>query len=131
MVTTRAMTEQDYPALQAAVDRDTFHLGEWKVSDFIHTPESPKMSTVIEDAQGPIAFVCFTKTLRISCIWNDENDIHRNARAIIFGVHDAAERARSSGFSELVITTESEKLASFFERVLGMKRSQHEFLLQI
>lgn len=138
MTSTRAMTENDFPALQAAITRDTFHPGEWAVEDFIHDPQSedsrkrvPKMCTVIEDSQGPIAFVRFMKSLRISCVWNDEKDVHRNARAIVFGVRDAVRLARENGFSELVITTESEKLAQFFERVLGMKRSQQEFLLQI
>ena len=131
MTTTRAMTEQDYPALQAAIDRSTFHPGEWKVSDFIHTPESPKVSTVIEDSHGPIAFVRFTKTLRITCTWVDGGDVCRNARAIIFGIRDAVQMARANGFTEIIIQTDHEKLAIFLERILGMKQSGSEFLLAV
>jgi hypothetical protein len=131
MTTTRALTEQDIPALQAAITRDTFHQGEWEVNDFIHTPTSPKVSTVIEDAQGPIAFVCFTKTLRITCVWNDEVENHRNAKAIIFGIRDAVQLARANGFTEIIITTTHDKLATFFTQVMKMKQSGSEFLLAV
>ena len=131
MTTTRPMTEQDYPALQAAIDRDIFHPGEWKVEHFIHTPESPKVSTVIEDSKGPIAFVRFTKTLRICCVWNDETDNSRNARAVIFGVHDAVAMARANGFTEIIIQSDHEKLATFLTEVLKMTKSGSEFLLAV
>jgi hypothetical protein len=125
------MTAQDYPALQAAIDSDTFHPGEWKVTDFIHTPESPKVCTVIEDSKGPITFVRFTKTLRICCVWNDALDNHRNAKAIIFGVHDAVQMARANGFTELIIQSSHDKLAAFLTKVMGMKQSGSEFLLAV
>jgi hypothetical protein len=131
MTTTRAMTEQDYPALQAAMARDTFHPGEWKVEDFIHTAESPKVATVIEDSQGPITFVRFTKTLRICCVWNDEADNSRNARAVIFGIRDAVQLARANGFNEIIIQTNHIKLATFLTKVLKMKQSSGEFILAV
>jgi hypothetical protein len=125
------MTDQDYPALQTAIDRDTFHPGEWKVDDFIHTPESPKVCTVIEDSKGPITYVRFTKTLRICCIWNDAEDNHRNARAVIFGIQDAVQMARANGFSEIIIQSSHNKLATFLTKVIGMKQSGSEFLLTV
>lgn len=131
MITTRAMTEQDYPALRAATSASTLHPGEWKVEDFIHTAEVPKVSTVIEDSQGPIVFVRFTKTLRICCVWNDEEDNHRNARAVIFGIRDAAQMARANGFTEIIIQTNHAKLATFLSKVLKMKQSDSEFLLAV
>jgi hypothetical protein len=127
MIVIRKFTTDDVPALQKAINADQFHPGEWQVDHF--TP--PVTTNVIEDQHGPIAFVRYTKALRISCVWNDASDTGRNARAIIQGLRDAVERARASGFSEIIITTESEKLATFFERVLGMRRSQQEFLLQL
>lgn len=131
MITTRVMTEQDSPALDAAITRDTFHPGEWKVTDFIHTPESPKVCTVIEDSIGPIAFVRFTKTLRITCVWNDAEDKQRNARAIIFGIRDAVQLARANGFSEIIIKTDHDKLATFFSEVMKMEKSGSEFILAV
>jgi hypothetical protein len=138
MITTRAVTEQDYPALQTAIDSDIFHPGQWKVTDFIHDPLSedehekvPKVCTVIEDSKGPITFVRFTKTLRICCVWNDGVDNHRNARAIIFGVRDAVNMARSNGFTEIIIQSDHAKLAIFLTKVLKMKQSGSEFLLAV
>lgn len=123
----RKMDASDIPALQAAIDRDTFHPGEWKVEHFTQPTASVE---VIEDSQGPIAFVRFTKSLRISCVWNDETDKHRNGRAILRGILDAANKARESGFTEIIITTESEQLATFFEKVLKMTKSNCEFVLK-
>ena len=131
MTSTRAMTDQDYPALQAAIDAGTLHPGLWEIGDFIHASESPKMCTVIEDAKGPIAFVRFTKALRISCVWNDEADNSRNARAIIFGIQDAVQLARANGFSEIIIQATSEKLSIFLTKVLKMKQSGSEFILAV
>jgi ribonuclease HI len=124
----RKMTTSDLPALQQAIDRDTFHPGEWKVEHFTQPTASVE---VIEDSQGPIAFVRFTKSLRISCVWNDETDSHRNGRAILRGIIDAANKARENGFTEIIITTESDKLATFFEKVLKMKKSKCEYILQV
>lgn len=131
MTTTRAMTQQDYPALQSAIERDTFHPGAWKAEDFISTEESPKMCTVIEDSQGPITFVRFTKALRIGCVWNDGNDNHRNARAIIFGIRNAIDLARANGFTEIIIQTDHDKLATFLTDVMKMTKSGNEYLLAV
>lgn len=133
----RPFDKTDIPALKAAIDRDTFHSGEWGVKHFyddLTDPDAlkiPKEVTTMSDQHGPIAFVRYTKSLRISCVWNDETDNHRNGRAIINGILDAITKARMSGFTEIIITTESEKLATFFEKILKMKRSRDEFLLQV
>jgi hypothetical protein len=135
-VNIRPFETSDLPALGEAISRDR-HIPSWSVKHFYDDPADPdalkipKEVTTMSDSRGPIAFVRYTKSLRISCTWNDEKDVHRNAKAIIFGIRDAVDRARASGFTEILITTESEKLATFFERVLGMKKSQQEFLLQV
>ena len=133
----RPFSETDIPALQSAIDRDTFHPGEWSVKHFYDDPKDPdalkipKEVTTISDSKGPIAFVRYTKSLRISCMWNDETDNHRNGRAVLNGILDAVNKARANGYTEIIIATESEKLATFFERILKMKRSRDEFLLQV
>lgn len=133
----RPFEPTDIPALQAAIDRDTSHPGEWSVKHFYDDPADPdalnipKEVATMSDSQGPIAFVRYTKSLRISCTWNDETDNHRNGRAVLNGLFDAIKKARASGFTEIIITTESEKLATFFEKIMKMKRSKDEFLLQV
>jgi hypothetical protein len=130
----RDLNPTDLTALQEAIDRDTFHSGEWTKEHFYQQSETslPSVYTqVIENKNGPIAFVRYTKTLRISCVWNNTEETSRNAKAIILGIHNAAEMARASGFSEIVITTNYKPLADFFTKVLKMKHSQDEYFLQL
>ncbi len=131
MIDIRKLEERDIPDLQRAIDNDTFHPGEWKINHFLSTPGNPVTTNVISDEAGPIAFVRYTKSLRISCVWDDAADTSRNARAIIQGIRDAVEKARASGFSEIIITTTHPKLAAFFERILKMTKSDGEFLLAV
>lgn len=139
MIDIREFTAEDVPALQGAIDRDTIHPGEWTVEHFYDPdpdPDSteyraPVTTNVIEDQHGPLAFVRYTKTLRISCVWSDAEDFSRNARAIIHGIKDAVEKARASGFSEIIITTSHPKLAEFFSRVLKMNHSGDEYILAV
>lgn len=130
MIEMRPFEESDVPALEQAISRDTFHPDSWKTEHFT-AEKPPKVCSVIADSKGPIAFVRYTKTLRVSCVWNDAEDNHRNARAIIHGIRDAVEKARASGFTEIIVTTESDKLATFFERVLEMSKSGSEYTLQV
>ena len=127
MVVIRNFTEADVPALRKAIDADTFHPGEWQVEHFV----PPVTTTVIEDSNGPIAFVRYTKTLRISCVWNDGADISRNAKAIIQGLTDAVQKARASGYNEIIITTRHQRLADFFTRIMKMNRSGDEYILAV
>jgi hypothetical protein len=124
----RQMTAGDIPTLQAAIDNAIHHSGYWEVGDFVSTESKPRVANVIEDKDGPIAFTRYTKTLRLCCVWNDEADVHRNSRAIIFGIKDVVERARASGFSEIIIQTSNPKLEAFFTQVLKMKKSDGEFI---
>jgi len=132
----RPFETSDLPALGEAISRDR-HIPSWSVKHFYDDPNDPdalkipKEVTTMSDSKGPIAFVRYTKSLRISCVWNDETDNHRNGRAVLNGILDAVNKARASGFTEIIINTESEKLATFFEKVLKMKRSKDEFLLQV
>lgn len=140
MVEIRKFTPVDVPALQRAIDGDKFHPGEWRVEHFYddpHDPEAlkiPKEVSVIEDGGDPIAFVLYTRediaTLRISCVWGDGDDNARNARAIIFGLKDAVERARTSGFTAIVIETTHAKLATFFIRVMKMEQRGDQYYLR-
>ncbi len=132
MITIRDLTIGDLPALQAAIDADTFHPGEWKVDHFLAAEGKPPcVANVIEDRDGPIAFVRYTKTLRISCVWNDGAATAKNARAIIQGIQDAIQKARASGFTEIIITTKHPKLASFLIRIMGMTQSDGEYVLAV
>lgn len=131
----RDITADDLAALQAAIDRDTFHPGEWKTEHFYTQPPQEGVyqpavhSQVIENKNGPVAFVRFTKTLRISCVWNDAADTTRNAKAVIFGIMKAVEQARGSGFNEVVINSKHDKLSDFLVNVMKMTKRGDDHLL--
>lgn len=137
MIETRLFKEEDVTALQNAIDRDN-HDPAWKVKDFWNpTPDpeegyvAPVTTTIIQSGDYPIAFVRFTKTLRISCVWNDSADTRHNARAIIHGISDAVQKARASGFSEIIITTSHPQLATFFEKIMKMTKCGDEYVLAV
>lgn len=131
----RPFQKEDVPALKDAIDRDPFHPGEWRVDHFFNEEkgETPKgmAVSVIEDDKGPVSFVRYTSTLRISCVWNDTEDTRRNARAIVEGLKHAIATAKQAGYNEIIIHTKYDKLATFFENVVKMERSGNEYLLYV
>lgn len=129
----RDITADDLPALEAAITRDKFH-PDWKAEDFYMQPPSEKYqpavhARVIENKNGPITFVRFTKSLRISCVWNDAEDKSRNAKAVIFGIASAVSMARSSGFSEVIIYSTHKELSDFLVNVMKMTKRGDDHLL--
>ena len=130
MADVREFTAEDVPNLEKAIENDKFHPGQWTLEAFESQQGRPVAVSVIEDEKGPIAFVRYTKSLRLSCIWVQE-DKHRNVHAIIQGLRDAANRAKESGFTEIIIQTDFPDLAKFFEKVMKMERSQGEYILYL
>lgn len=127
MIEVRPIKEEDKPNLQAAIDNSKFHPGEWQVDHFFNGG----YSVVAEDQLGPILFVKYTKVLRISIVWNDEQDKSRNAKALIVGLKDTVEKARANGYTELIFTTNVPELAKFCEQVLGYRKSGDEYILPL
>lgn len=123
----RPLTSEDLPAVQAAIDVDPYHPGEWSVG---HFTDPQTFSNVIEDSRGPAVFVRFTKTLRISCIWAEPDNMGRNARAVIAGLRDAIEQGIKSGYKEIVISTTHPPLAGFLKK-FGFTQHDSEYILQL
>lgn len=117
----RALTSRDIPALQAAIDADPFHpAGTWKVTHFT----SPTVySEVVEDADGAVIFAAYEResetAMRLSCMWVNGHDTRRNAKAIIFGIQSLVQKARASGYQEIVTESEYAPLRAFLGKVLG------------
>lgn len=128
MIDIKPIEEKDADDLIQAINQDTFHPGEWKVTDFY---DGTGFCETVRDENGPIVFVKFTKSLRISVVWADSENHHRNAQAIVLGIKDAVEKARGQGYTEIIIQTNVPKLANFLTRVIGMRKSGDEFLLPL
>ena len=111
----RPILNTDIPTLQAAIDADTFHPGQWKVDDF------KGFSEVIEADNKAVVFVVYTPegtSLRISTMWVNSLDNYRNARACMYICKEVSRRARDAGFYELRFNTKHDKLSNFCKRIL-------------
>jgi hypothetical protein len=126
----RPIYTDDLPVLKAAIENDKFHPGQWKVEDFRGTSE------VFEDLRGIVVFVHYDPEpearLRISTMWVTPDETHRNGRAIVFLVHNAAERAAVVGFKQLIFTTTHPPLANFCCKVLKFRAIENnEYVLDL
>ena len=132
----RPFEPSDLPALGEAIFKDK-HTPSWSVKHFYDDPTDPdalnipKEVATMSDSKGPIAFVRYTKSLRISCVWNDETDNHRNGRAVLIGIFDAIKKARASGFTEIIIRSDSDKLSTFLTKALRMDKQGNQHYLQV
>jgi hypothetical protein len=113
----RPIYNTDIPALQAAIDADIFHpAGTWQVEHFRGFAE------LFEDKHGIVVFTRYepeAQRLRIMTVWTTPENKLRNAKAIIFLVRAAGERATRAGFKELIFTTKHPPLAAFCSKALG------------
>ena len=119
---TRPLAPSDFKMLQAALDQDTF------VHD---TPmdyvKSGVESEVYEDEHGPVMVLRYSKTLRLVAVWYDNTD-PRNVFASIRAMKTAVKKAKASGFTEVIFTTESPLLAKFCVEKLGFEQKRNEYV---
>jgi hypothetical protein len=126
MITDRLLYADDIPYLEVSLLKDEAH-HETPVSFFT---QEGAMTRVHEDEKGPIAFSRAVKSLRIDVHFCYNDDEKRNAAALIEGLNKLAPIAKSSGYSEIVFTTNVEKLAYFGRDVLGYEIVPDAFVLR-
>ena len=125
MITHRPLGVSDLPMLQKALDQDTFeHAGIPQ-----YTMDNA-YSEVYEDEAGPIGVLRCTKTLRMVSVWCDNSDKKRNATSTIAAVKAVVERAKASGFVDVIFETDNEGL-SVFCRTLGFVPSGNTMVLHV
>jgi len=101
----RELTEADTPELQNALP--AMEVKNWN-------PEDPNATiNAVYDSSGTIAFVRFSKTLRLSCGWVDTSDSPRTASVIIPTINNMIFRAKEAGFSELIIEVRNPVMRDF------------------
>lgn len=124
----KTATVQDRAYLDAALSVDAFH--PTTKSDFFlplladGDLDARVTTNVYSDEKGPILFVRHAKALRIDMCFSDNNDHKRNAAAMKFGWGDLVQRAKESGFTEIICSTNSPMLKKFGEDVFGFKEVQ-------
>lgn len=121
-ITNRPLTQSDLPMLQKALDQD-----EFDHANVDNYTMDGSYSEVYGDESGPIAVLRYTKTLRLVGVWCNNKDFRRNALATIKALEDATAKAKASGFTDIIFTTESPTLARFCKR-LGFKESGGQYV---
>jgi hypothetical protein len=117
-VTIRPMVTEDRDAVETACAASE---GNWELSEFQEMESHPRYCAVVEDANSPIAFVRFTKSLRVTCLWTNGSDRARNTLATKRGLEEAIALGRANGFTEIVVCAISEDQRQFLVTECGMQ----------
>jgi hypothetical protein len=89
------------------------------------------LTKVYEDKQGPICFARVTKSLRLDIHFLDNGDERRNASVLFQGIKPLVENARANGFTEIVFTTNVEKLKDFCVKVFKFEVVPDTYVLRL
>ena len=125
-LTNRPLEQKDLPMLKQALDQDTFEHCDPEQYTMDHA-----YSVVYEDGKGPIGVLRYTKTLRLVCVFCDNDDKERNAAGAIQAVVDAVAQAKANGFTEILCETESPLLKKFYVEKLGFKEAGNTLVLHV
>lgn len=126
MVESRFLTMEDLPYLEVSLAKDEHH-HDTPVTFFT---QPGTITKVYEDEKGPIAFARAARSLRIDVQFCDNDDERRNAAALIQGLKTLVATAKESGYSEIVFTTNVDKLANFATTVLGYEIVPDTYVLR-
>ena len=88
------------------------------------------LTKVYEDEQGPICFARVTSSLRLDIHFLSNEDSKRNASVLIQGIGPLVDQARVNGYTEIVFTTNVEKLKDFCVKVFKFEVVPDTFVLR-
>jgi hypothetical protein len=127
MVTDRLLEETDESMLGLSLDADVHH----KRTPVAFFKQDGSITKVYEDKQGPICFARVTKSLRLDIHFLDNGDERRNASVLFQGIKPLVENARANGFTEIVFTTNVEKLKDFCVKVFKFEVVPDTYVLRL
>jgi hypothetical protein len=120
MISSRRIEESDRVRIEQALARDEFHPGTKPEAFYANGT----MTNVYEDAEGSVFLLRASKALRIEMLFFNNNANERNANAMLDGWAKLVESAKAGGFTEIVCSTNSEKLLNFAIKFLGLEKVQ-------
>lgn len=122
MIESRPLQDGDYELLKDSLERDEFH--QDTTPAFFRAPGT--VCDVYSDELGPVLFVRNAKSLRVDIQFVDNEDRARNAKVLLNQFEIFTERARASGYTELVFCTNSPMLKEFCKKQFGYKEIDGE-----
>lgn len=117
MTTVRRIEHKDKQVLATSLATDSFH--STTDPDFFFAPGS--VCNVYEDDKGPVLFLRGTKSLRLDIQFVSNNDFERNRGTMLDGFPGLIERAKRSGFTEIVFCSNSPLLMRFCRQKFGFE----------
>jgi hypothetical protein len=135
MITTRFITQDDYPLLCKLIMLDEYHSKDTSPSFFY---EDGTICTVYEDDAGPILFLRGKSIvhegigmIQLDIQYVDNKDGKRNLKAMSEGFPVLESNARENGWSGFFFTSTSPLLRKFCVKRLGFKEHDSELLVKI
>ena len=123
MITSRPLEAKDFDMLSKALEQD-----EYEHDYALDYVRDNTQAEVYEDEQGPIGVLRYSKTLRLTTVWCDNSDRVRNGASVIQAIADAVDKAKASGFTDIIFNTQSPTLAKFCIDKLGFEESKGEYV---
>jgi len=122
MITERTIEAGDEALLTISLARDAYH--KETGPEFFVAPET--QCTVYSDEAGPILFARDSKAIRIDIQFVDNGDRRRNFHAMLGGFSGLVNKAKESGFTEIIFNTKNESLKNFCVKTFGFVESGNE-----
>jgi len=122
MITERPIEASDEELLTASLAKDEYHKG----TDPLFFVANDTVCSVYSDDTGPILFARSAKALRVDIQFVDNNDRKRNFHAMLGGFAELVNRAKQSGFTEVIFNTDNPALKAFCVKAFGFSESGNE-----
>lgn len=123
MITSRRIEQDDWNLLEISVSKDEYHSAT-TLPEFFYDERA--LCNVYEDENGPVMFVRGTNALRVDIQFIDNYDRERNAKVMLEGFADFANKARNAGYTELIFNTDNPALKVFCTHKLKFIESNGE-----
>ena len=137
MITSRFLTEDDYPLLAESLSTDEYHK-ETALGFFL---EEGTVTSVFEDVDGPVLFVRGQplihsehqrfKMIRLDIQFLNNLNAKRNMKTMLTGFPLLEQRAKENGFTGFIFMSTAPFLRKFCVRRLGFLECGYEFLVKV
>jgi hypothetical protein len=134
MVTDRLM-EQSKEGENPTLDENLLGISLVEDEHHFETPvsffkQAGTLTKIYEDGQGPICFARVTKSLRLDIHFLDNDESKRNASVLCQGIGPLVEQAKGNNYTEIVFTTNVEKLKDFCVKAFNFEVVPDTFVLR-
>lgn len=129
MLTYRAPSEKDLPALTEWVSQDEFHR-HLKADHWIPKNEKGIVHLAVSDEKGVVFYLRMTNVMRVEVQFPPAGEPLRVAKALKEAFSFVSLKAKALGYKQIMFESVSSHLISFFSR-LGFEPVKDEFKVNL